>query len=355
MTALLSALATRLAAAIAAHRTAKMTLSDLRRHAYTADLSLAGNPDARRRLADAITELCDAGLIRTPAKGSAWDHTVQPALPTWVQRPPKIRSTEPAPATLPIAWHARLSWAAALVDRGRPTPAELILLKTVNDYLAHGVPRAVVPIRERSYDLLGDEKALDTISRGRLFSEGRLTLADLYCERLPLPIASWPVGAGAATLLVENHTTAHTLARWRPTTGQIGAVIYSAGSQLPQILASLPTDMAGPLYYFGDLDLRGVEIAADGHQRALELGLGPLKPAAGLYRLLLQVGKPMPVKSRVRSPSGPHVYDWLPPSTRTHIEQIIASGDRIAQEATGSDVLAKQDRRTFDVLDDAGS
>lgn len=265
------------------------------------------------------------------------------------------RPTEPAPATVPIAWHARLSWAAGLIDRGRPTPAELVLLKTVNDYLARGVPRPVVPIRERSYDLLGDEKALDAISRGRLFAEGRLTLTDLYCERLPLPIASWPVGAGPVTLLVENHTTAHTLARWLPATGQIGAVIYSAGSQLPQILASLPPDHAGPLYYYGDLDLRGVEIAADGHQRALELGLGPLKPAAGLYRLLVQVGKPMPVKSRLRSPSGPHVYDWLPPSNRAHIEKIIANGDRIAQEATGSDVLASQDPFAFEPHDDEGS
>lgn len=350
MTPPLSTLAARLAEAIAAHRTAKITLTDLRRHAYNADLSLAGNPDARRRLADTITELRDAGLIRVPAASAAWDHTVQPGLPTWVQRPPKAKPTPSQPTTVAISWHARLSWAAALIDRGRPTPAELTLLKTVNNYLAHGHPRPIVPIRERSYDLLGDEKALDTISRGRLFTEGRLTLADLYCERLPLPIASWPVGAGPVTLLVENHTTAHTLAQWLPTPGQIGTVIYSAGSQLPQILASLPTDHTGPLYYFGDLDLRGVEIAADGNHRALELGLGPLEPAAGLYRLLLHAGKPMPAKSRLRSPSGAHVYDWLPPHTRTRIEEIIASGARIAQEAVGSDVLATLDPSTFDVL-----
>ena len=165
-----------------------------------------------------------------------------------------------------------------------------------------------------------------------------------------MPLATWSVGVGPVTLLVENHTTAHTLAGWLPPAGDIGEVIFSAGSQLPQVLASLPEDHAGPLAHFGDLDLRGVEIAADGHQRSLDLGLGPLLPAGGLYRLILQVGKAKPTKSRRRVPAGPQVYGSLPTDLQEPVEQIIAAGSRIAQEAASTDVLAGLDTSTFDPL-----
>lgn len=347
MTASLSPLARHLAAAITAHRTARITLGVIRTAAHTADLSLTGDPGARRKLAAALTELTAAGIIRTPAKSDAWDHTIQPPLPAWVQRPATERPTPKATPPVTTAWHAQLAWAATFIDTERPTNAELTLLHAANRYLASHQPPATAPMRERSYELLHDEKALDTLSRGRLFAPKRLTLAELHCERVPLPIVEWPVGTGAATLLVENHTTAHSIAHWLPADAPIGTVIWTGGNQLPQILASLPTGWTSPLHYYGDLDLRGIEIAADGHQHAQALGLGPLTPATNLYQLLLHVGTPIKPKSRVRTTAAEHVLDWFPPSLRTPIATLITAGLRIPQEATGKQQLTTIDPHSF--------
>jgi hypothetical protein len=345
----LSPLARHLAATVTAHRTARVPIDILRAAAHAADLSLAGAPDARRKLAAALDELTTAGIIRTPAKRAAWDHTIQPPLPTWVQRPATERAPAPAPAAVTTTWHARLAWAATFVATERPTGTEVALLLAANRYLAGHQPTDIVPMRERSYELLHEEKALDTLSRGRLFAPNRLTLADLHCERIPLPIVQWPVGNGPAALLVENHTTAHSLARWLLCAdGAIGNVIWTGGSQLPQILASLPADWTSPLYYYGDLDLRGIEIAADGDHHSRALGLGRLSPASNLYRLLLEIGTPIKPKSRARvvAPDDT-ILEWFPPDLRTPIGAIIAAGLRIPQEATGRSQLTDIDPKNF--------
>jgi hypothetical protein len=72
-----------------------------------------------------------------------------------------------------VTWHATLGWAAA----GGWTAEEERLLHAVNDWLIPGRPKTVVPVQERSLELLGDEKALARYLRGRLFRvPGRLTL-----------------------------------------------------------------------------------------------------------------------------------------------------------------------------------
>jgi hypothetical protein len=347
----LSPLAHHLATAVTTHRTARIPLRILRTAAYAADLSLAGDPDARRRIAGALDELTTAGVIRKPAAATrdAWDHTLQPPLPRWVQRPRAQRLPTAVPAAVSTTWHARLAWAAAFVATERPTDNELALLHAANRYLAGHQQSEIVPMRERSWELLHEEKALDTLSRGRLFAANRLTLADLHCERIPLPLVQWQIGEGPAALLVENHTTAHSLARWLPTDGSIGTVIWTGGSQLPQILASMPADWTRPLYYYGDLDLRGIEIAADGDHHAQALGLGPLAPASDLYRLLLDVGTPIKPRTRARLITADHaILNWFPPDLRRPIGVIIAAGLRIPQEATGRNQLSSIDPKDFD-------
>ncbi|GAA2531575.1 Wadjet anti-phage system protein JetD domain-containing protein [Pilimelia columellifera] len=345
-----SPLARHLATAVTNHRTTRIPVNVLRTAAHAADLSLAGHPDARRRLAAALDELTSAGLIRTPAATTrtAWDHTLQPPLPNWVQRLTAQRAPITLPAPVTTAWHARLAWAAAFVASERPTDNELALLHAANRYLAGHQPPEIVPMRERSWELLREEKALDALIRGRLFAANRLTLADLHCERIPLPPVQWQVGDGPAALLVENHTTAHSLACWLPANGSVGTVIWTGGSQLPQILASMPADWSRPLSYYGDVDLRGIEIAADGNHHAQALGLGPLTPASNLYRLLLEVGAPVKPKTRARIIAADHaILNWFPPDLRAPIGVIIAAGQRIPQEATGRSQLSNIDPNEF--------
>ena len=71
-------------------------------------------------------------------------------------------------------------------------------LRQLNDFLvAGGRDRELVPIKERSLQLFGDEKRLDVLADSALFREGRLTLAQLRCEVVAEPLA-WKRGPAAA-------------------------------------------------------------------------------------------------------------------------------------------------------------
>ncbi|MEU8664710.1 hypothetical protein, partial [Actinoplanes philippinensis] len=118
----------------------------------------------------------------------------------------------------------------------------------------------------------------------------------------------------------------------------------------PQMLASLPDGWASPLYYYGDLDLRGIEIAADGHERAQDLGLGPLTCASPLYRLLLEVGTAIKPKSRPRTAVTKEVLNWFPAELQEPIADLVATGMRIPQEATGLRQFTQLSTEQFDPL-----
>src|SRR4051794_11859496 len=250
-----------------------------------------GSPDARRRLLAAISELAAAGHVTLPAAGgTGWEPAPRPALPRWVSRPAATKAT--APAEKPVSWHAALSGVPTSLATERPRTGERALRRGVTAFLGAGGSPLVVPLRERSLQLTGDEKFLDPLSRGRLFPPGRLTLELISARRTSPPVARHPVGSGPVTLLVENWSTYESLAAALPADGEVGTVAYSAGNSLGAVLTALADDPPVALAYFGDLDVRGLEIAAAGSRLATELGLPPLVPATVLYRLLVDHGQP---------------------------------------------------------------
>jgi hypothetical protein len=95
------------------------------------------------------------------------------------------------------------------------------------------------------------------------------------------------------------------------------------------------------LLYFGDLDVRGLEIAAAASTTAESLGLTPVRPSVDVYMLLLTHGRPS--RALKRAPTADRVADavaWLPPRVRTPVTELLVTGHRMAQEAVGMDVLA---------------
>ena len=333
----LSPLADALARVVAAHRTVRVPIRTLRQAALDADLSLHGSPDTRRRLGDALGELEVAGLIALPAGRDGWEEQPRPRLPLWVAR--QAEKKQPRPPEPPVAWHAALSWAPAFLTTERPRSGETALLRAMNAFLGRGGSTLDVPLRERSLQLTGDEKALDVLSRGRLFTPGRLSLDLLAAYRTSPPLVRHPVGPGPVTLLVENWTTYHSLSRTLSEDGEIGYLVYGAGNTLGSVLGALADEPPAAMAYFGDLDARGLEIAVAGDRLAVELGLPALRPAAVLYRLLLDHGHrapvdPVPTGERVR-----RAVSWLPAAMRSPVRQVLEAGDRMAQEAVGLELL----------------
>lgn len=343
----LSPLAGALAGAVRAHRGSKVTLVVLRATALGADLSMAASPEARERLALALAELEAAGLLTQPKSRALWDRAARPPLPLHVTRTrPDVPSASPEPAdpAEPV-WHALLSWVPAFLAVERPTPAEQALLRGVQRLLAAAgaPPVRVVPLRERSLELLGDEKALDSLLRGRLFAGDRLSLALLGAERVAPVLVAVDTSTGADVLLVENYATYFTLGRALVGHANVGRVIWGAGNQVTQVLPQISIRPGGRIWYFGDLDVRGLEIGAAATASAVTLGLPPLAASADLYTLLLEHGHPAPVGGRTPSPA--RVGDavaWLPKALRTLASPLLRSGSRLAQEAVGVDLLANQ-------------
>ena len=67
-------------------------------------------------------------------------------------------------------------------------------MQRVNEWLYVSRDELVVPARERSLEVFGDEKALDRLAGAALFGPGRLTLALLRCRRVVPRLHCEPAG-----------------------------------------------------------------------------------------------------------------------------------------------------------------
>lgn len=237
-------------------------------------------------------------------------------------------------------WHADLGWAAALSDRGALTNAQMVFLAAVNAWLPTR-RRVSVPLRERSLEIFGDEKLLDTWVSGPLFGPGRLSLKLLQTylcwpqvERVNLGAGDW--------LLVENYTTYHSLGLQARTLGFDGQIIWGAGAGVTTRLAALAQERHRPqrIFYFGDIDIAGVRIARSAVTRARELDFAPVAAAAGLYQLTIDHGR-----TRDENQSGRHpaVFDWaqrwIGGPVGVAVRETLAAGMRIVQETVGTELL----------------
>ncbi len=209
----------------------------------------------------------------------------------------------------------------------------------------------VVPLRERSLDVFGDEKALERRLLGPLFGPERLSFAFLECEPVWPPVHQQVFGSGA-WLLVENYTTYVSLARCAAASGFGGRVAWGSGTQVGTRLAALALAADGQsppaLWYFGDIDAGGFRVARTASRRVAELHFPPMEPARPLYALAVERGRRRP------DPDSPGAADvaewaarWVGGAVGDAVADVVAAGQRIVQETVGAEVLAG---RALDVL-----
>lgn len=333
-TATLSPLAERLAAALEAAGRRRVEIEQVWRCFHDAEPALVTSAAKRARLAAALAELAGAGRA---APSRSHDHGVPP-LPRFVQVPsraPRIAARAPA-ASYP--WRPELAWAAGL----RLAPERFAALRAVNAFLRDGgAARPSVPARERSLQLWGDEKALEALARTSLFGPGRLTWELLRCRPVHPPFVWRETGPGPVLLVVENHHTYASLGEALPRGGPVGFLAYGAGNHFVASVASaadLPR-RPGRILYFGDLDRRGLDIPIAASAVAARLGLPPVEPAAALYHLLLEVGRPRPGDAPLGSEAARRRASWLPAGVRGPAAALLERGERLAQEWVGLEVL----------------
>jgi hypothetical protein len=219
------------------------------------------------------------------------------------------------------------------------TPEELTLVRSINAFLRDvSSDEPVVPVRERSLQLTGDEKQLDRWLSSRLFAPGRLSLALLRCQRVHPPFVWSRVGDAPRLLVVENHQTYYSLGQVLAGCGSsgVGLLAYGAGNH---IVASVTYASDLPLrveqiLYFGDLDLRGLMIPAHASGVAVSIGLPPVLPASGLYADLLRVGRAS-ASASVSRQQAEQAVAWLDAYQQEAVVDLLLDGQRIAQEWLG--------------------
>jgi hypothetical protein len=311
----------------------------------TACPGTAGTTQGRPVLSALLDELADHHLAELPRGRNGWDDALPP-LPRWLRLPPQPKQDSRHLRGPSLAvWRRELAWAGA----DSLSSAQLNVLKTVNRWLrdtdGDDERRTVVPMRERSLEIFRDEKRLDALTATTLFAPGRLTLATLAAERIPPPLAYERVGAGGIVLVIENSdtfTTINTLLERR--CGKVGYVAFGGGHAFEASVARI-SKLAGvtDIAYYGDLDEDGLTIPQRANVTAAALGLPPVRPAAGLYRLL--VGQD--IRGAAPKEVDPIVAErrvaWLPATVRGQAASVIAAGHRLAQEATGAVLLRRDD------------
>lgn len=339
----LSALAQHLVDHVAAAPRQRIEVEALYDAAVAFDRSLATAPTARGDIRGALDELVAAELVVFPSSPRHFDTRDRPPLPLWVRRPPRervVRETREA-----RVWPAALEAAGRIASR----EDEISLLETVAVFLRDGgASRPTVPMRERSLELFSDEKRLDSLASTRLFTAGALTLDLLRCHSVPIPFVSqWVPGVfdslGTALLIAENHHTYASLLEVTRHSAAAGGparhVGYGTGGQFPSAVLSVPLLVPKPdrIVYFGDVDLKGLQIPAMANVSANQADLPAVVPAFPLYDLLFDAQYRRPA-TRVSADVAAEAAAWLGPLAERACDALIG-GFRLPQEAVGYELL----------------
>ncbi|MDA9433694.1 Wadjet anti-phage system protein JetD domain-containing protein [Bradyrhizobium sp. CCBAU 51627] len=322
----------------------RIALEMLRQQFAMACPELAEQPDRRMRLADALRSAADSGAILLPKQSRSWDRTGGAALPGFVLL--ATPRSKPLPVVLPgYGWHPLLAFAAGERNRLRLQSA-----KRINEWLKTDPNlNVVVPIKERSLEIFGDEKRLDQLRGGMTTLFGQLTLAALGCRvcPIPLPFEAGPASArGQPILIVENNDTWASFSEWNRRAGRFAVVAYAGGGHGKSlgydetfIDELLDRFQATQLFYFGDIDPAGLRIASRAAERRARRGGLALRPMATLYAWLLSHGTRTALRSGERA--SPSDLAWLPQDLRDPVEALFSTGQRLPQESLGTRILSK--------------
>jgi len=308
----------------------------------------------------------DAGMVSGEDRAAAERDARRLAEVGWIEiRPPRFRPDAIEKIQIPVAAEWRL---ANLF--GDPIPQEdsgdrwgrvawepelRFLLETrlggsledweaINRFLAGGGrDRPIVPIKERSLEIFGDEKRLDALLATVPFRDGRVGLAMLRCRMIQEPLG-WRRGLDASqpVLVIENLATWDSYARWNERERGFSAVIYGKGLVFAEAVAGLGEvfrEVGGVrrILYFGDLDPAGLEIPWRASRKAKDCGWGPVLPHAWSYRQLLSVGTG---REGVwdGDPAREEVVEWMGELAGA-VRELFGKGRRLAQEHVGWEVL----------------
>jgi len=313
---------------------ARLALEGIQRAFSAAFSHLDGSPNRRAKLAGMLDTLVVRNFIRVPAdRRRGWQNRPLPALPL------KITFRRPTVEPAQHFDHKSFPWVREIAF-----VAEFPVLHIPEDVMRlhkffrnGGGQRPVVPTKERSWQIFGDEKRLDELQCGQLFGSGRLTLDLLRCRNVTqiLAFSRAPISVNRPVLIVENESTFHSFCRLNHQVSAYIGVAFGDGNTVLKASDFL-YDLAKALHidsftYFGDLDPRGLRIPFVLSRLLAKFNL-TLALDESLYTELLKAALPTVCRPQ---PADEQVVAWLPATLQVKVRERLANVGRIAQEALG--------------------
>jgi hypothetical protein len=295
-------------------------------------------PDGGQRdaLKSVLDELRENGLVEFPKSSKLCDRSALPHLPAWVNKPQPMKQ---------VAEVSRVIWAPELAFLAEQIIREDSPWVDVDAWLKkyRGKELTLKPVRERSLDIFGDEKALDRLTVLTPFKQGQISLTTFGCFYVPEPIPWKPGPPGSmefSGLCVENATTYDTLCRFNSEAGFWAFVAYGRGNNFVSMTDGLVAVVKeyghDRVQYFGDVDHEGIEIVARAEKKLNEAGVSICLDHR-LYRLLLSVGRERP--SKTGGNLSPAAARLLAEADLIVLQDMFSRQQRIAQEWACLDVL----------------
>lgn len=320
---------------LSASKGKRVALDEVKRIYYSLFPEVQNSPDRHRSLLHGLTELSQRGHLTFPARGS-WEKVGDPPLPTWIAL---VRELQAPDATdyASEPWVPELGFWTALKS------LQLVDAKAINAFLLRRRNSlTLVPVKERSLEIFGDEKRLDALRTGSSLYAGRLPLAALGAFQVPLPLPYRQADApGKSVLVVENHNSFWSFGEWNQIAKRYSAVVYGAGEAfrstglaLDQVLQEVHGTGAE---YLGDLDPKGVGIPLDFNRGVAGDGVR-VRPALEHYKWLLANGIRRE-KPECRNAVESRAHDWLGPELGEALAEMWRQGQWMPQEALGFDQL----------------
>ena len=247
-----------------------------------------------------------------------------------------------------------MAWVPELAFAGSEKGPRRTTLAAINRFLCkyRGIALHEVPVNERSLQIFGNEKRLETYldPDGFTLFGGRIPVGLIGCRPVTPPLAfevpDTPA-PGAPVLVLENLHPWESFRLWNAARGSYAAIACGYGNAVRKTHRQLEqvTGLTGAsgLLYLGDLDPQGIEILTGVNRERRARGLELLEPHCGLYRWLLRHGHRRRGDAVAKPRTPPDLPDWLPGDIAGGLAELWAAGEIIPQESFGTEQLAGPD------------
>lgn len=299
---------------------------------------LPSGPERRTWLQAVLEELAERGTIQLPVRhGKQWDRSSEIVLPTTITLVVGLPDGGDRLRWRQFPWHPNLQWVLQL----RTLAADqFAFLQRVNEGLVENWFTQLECFKYRSLQLTGDEKRLESLTKGVLFGPQCLTLELLGCEPEALPLATELLSNHPTMLVFENAApfmlARHVAAGTAPP--RIGRLAYGAGKQVLKAVGyfTMIEPTIKEVLYIGDLDAEGLQIAADLQRLSTAVAI---RPATEFHQAMLASASELgastgwPVKDEQPLSVSDAVLSFLAPEVRQQVATLIDTGRRIPEEA----------------------